>query len=1437
MATAFSLENLAGAAVESMRDATSIVKGFQDDEDNVERMDAFIGASGASKSGSKKTLAGALGKSKLKLGKRLGKALGKMKKETKEDKKTKKIKGGSIYKFGYGDGHYWDRWLTPARSAKHSLPDTGRASQSYIPPLSGFKRTNEQLKLATQEKKRKELVTENQMLDDHIEYATKNMGHVVHHKMFSNFEKEKMFSAFGDIDEDNDKNKNKNKNTNTNTSSSTHKSLNHSASAPATIHAAKLSHADMLKRHAIKGEIVKDHKFYEHYRKYEHKIHDESILFKHKQMHGMASESDLALHALNPDYNNDHHLTGSMLAFHDDKLSPRQPGDRPKKFGHLPPMVRGPEPIVQLSDDMDWRVKMYKSTIDLRKSGLLGVEVRRDLIPEPLMSRAISGTIKKMSKTLSQVEVDYEHFGLGDVRGMRLAQSLSALRDMTTLNLADNRLTQKSLVEIVNRLIEMGKEGKTSLENLNLSDNNLGIKGANSIHRMLITQPPINLITLQLSRVGLTDRQVEELVHGLIEVGNGIGAHSLQVIDVSHNKISSRGGVAFGQLLGLEDSKCQITELDLSWNVLSGKGAVKLGQALAGEDTLQKLNLAYNSFGKSGALSLGKALETNDTLSYLDLTSNNVGGPAAMVIAYGLSINEALETLIMDLNPIGEAGARSMLRLYAEGEEDTTLYLSGCNFNLERQQPPLEHIDLEDPVYIHKTDKDAIARINLSKEGVEEIGQYGESGSPREEGGESSDPCMATFSTVVKNAIDFEPNNPTGTYILDLEKPFERAISYLILELANKFPGFELHNIEHKTESGGSKTIPIGRAPEEDLNVARAEIIDTSTNDPWKIPEIGILTMVVSQQYHKPFPCVGIEDKALERMIIVMYGRDDAPTEERVKMLQMACMDMYFTATQANLIMSNIHAFEERILAASLLLPRILGDGEIFRENLSPGILLSVEKNLGNLFHFYPENPTGRYILNLSRESDRVVMKKLLEINTVDKNYSKYKSKHGDTSMHGDWSNFRNGLYKDKAVNLEIVFRNGIPEQGKVQVDYVSPRRCPRTSAIVTDEKLKEIITTLNFMEEFDDTVLMTKFLIPKKKPVPKKIKKKTGKWGKLKSSKALLGGLKKVTSPPKKEVVSPKTKEKEASPQKDAAAAAADSTEPPPIDRNDPEELKKLTFEYKLIARCKRKIELFKNSPTIQLERLINKMNQLKRLAAELYFTSEQVAEITCTIPIQFPTCRIAAIQTMFNRIVNFEHFYLVEDEINKTNEDVYRLQSSMLQERLGILNILNPNYVDRDFILRCEIYEDNKVGRLLVEYAVVEPGENWQNVTRQQNLMREPFPGWDLNVRFYPETLEKFDGTFFCLTYYSGADEDCEPIWPTRRKWMNQFLVADGDDYIWDEFDYTDIELMHKHYPKVPPLTDQDRDIVSALRTRNNSLLLARPSFEAESSTWHVF
>ena len=1453
MKGAFSLGKLADAAVEGVRDAADIVKGFQNDEENIKRMDDFIGVPGASQAGKKKPpkkslFAGALSKSKF--GKKFGSALSKIKPVNTKETPTKKTRHStsSSWQFGDGDGHYWDRWLSPSRSAKYALPDTGRASKSYLQPNGGYKLTNKQKALTQKKLHREQLKVQNKMLEDHIEYAKKNLGHVVLAKLTTNdsavesennqkeqqeqqeqqehHEQEmerKMMSAFGTLDVPSTEQRT------TRTSTTT----THPSTSPLQHHT-KNKHPSLASQRSTKMFV--DHKFYENYREYESKIHHEAKLHKHKEKHNMHTKKDLAMHALDPDHNNDSHTTGSMLSFHDEILS--QDIETIDKPGQLPPMVRNATPIVQLHQESDWMVKLHKTSVDPIKSGLMGIEIRNDLIPEPLISRALSGSRKKMSKTLSEVEVDYEHFGLGDVRTIRLAQSIRSLTDMKMLNLNSNRLTQKSIVAVIDTLINMGKEGKTALEALKISDNNLGTHGAEAIHRMLITEPPINLITLELSRVGLTDKQCEELVRGLIEVGTSTaGTHSLQKLDLSHNKMSSRGGVALGDLLGLEGSQCAITDLNLSWNVLSGRGAIRLGEALAGEDTLQTLNLAYNGFGKSGALSLGKALETNETLSYLDLTSNNVGGQACMVIAYGLSINEALETLIMDLNPIGEAGARSMLRLYAEGEEDTTLYASGCNFRLERPYAKLDPVDKMDPIYLHATSKQTQERINVSTEGVEEVGntEQMESGTLVEDGS-INDPTLPTLSAVVKSAIEFEPGNPTGTYVLDIDQPFERAIAYLILELANKFPGFELGDtIIHEEEGGASKSVPIGRTPDEDLTVERAQIIDTATGDAWEVPESGKVTMVVSKTWSSPFPCVGIHDVALERMIIVMYGRSDAPAIERTKMLEMACMDMYFTSAQALRIISHITAFEERAVACAMLLPRLLDDGEAFRKGLSPGILSQVETKMGQLFHFYPNNPTGRYYLNLSKETDHEIMKQLLGINKIDKAYSQYESRHGDTSMHGDWSNFRNGIYSNQPVNLEIIFRNGVPERGKVQLDYVSPRRCPRDSTVIATKEFNSLVQELHFKEEFDDTVLVSDYLIPFPKPVPvlPGKKKKKG-WGNLKKANSAIGMLG-ALSPPNSPT----------SPKSPTSPTSPDSSTSPPAERDhaihenpdDPEELKKLTFEYKFHQRVIRATELWKSPSTVQLERMLQKMNVLRRFAAERYFTCEQVAALILTIPIQFPTCRVGAIQILFNRLVNFEHFYVIDDALNATKEDAFRLQSQLLQERLGLLNILNPNYVDRDFMLRTGIYEDNKVARLLVEYAIAEPGENWQNVTRQHNVMKPPMPGWDLNAIFYPETLCKFDGTFVCLTYYSGADEDCRPIWKTRKKWMNQFLVSDGGEYEWDEFDHHDIPYMHQHYPFTPVIGGKDRDAVSALRTRNNKLMLARPEFERSSSSWHVF
>ena len=84
-----------------------------------------------------------------------------------------------------------------------------------------------------------------------------------------------------------------------------------------------------------------------------------------------------------------------------------------------------------------------------------------------------------------------------------------------------------------------------------------------------------------------------------------------------------------------------------------------------------------------------------------------------------------------------------------------------------------------------------------------------------------------------------------------------------ILDLANRTPGFDLGDkIEYESPEGAKKTINIEREPSEDLNVARAKVLDRDSGDPWEVPGVGVVTMVVTKHWHAPFPCQGITDPA-----------------------------------------------------------------------------------------------------------------------------------------------------------------------------------------------------------------------------------------------------------------------------------------------------------------------------------------------------------------------------------------------------------------------------------------------------------------------------------------------------------------------------------------------------------------------------------------------
>ncbi len=1609
---AFSLANMAQAAVEGSRDAASIVKGYQNDGDNQQRMQEFLagGGDGTEAAGNSaalsvnakataKTLLGGGGKTerkkfgsllKGKLGKKLGRAMGRLNVEHKEKRHV--TRRGCVYQFGDGDGSYWDRWMTPARSAKYALPDTGVASQSYVAPMSGYKRDLERRDKARAKKESRDRQVENDMCDAHIEYARQCLGHVLRVKTAVGQGADRVFES----DDDG--------------------RLAALAAAKAEAEAQQRARRDSLYGGVLSPELLvaamRSHdgaaagldtrnpksEFYRDYRHYQTHVQSEQRLSRMKR--------GLTLHHLDPKHNPS--SAGAHLGFYDHsaRTTPRDGGSQQADGPHrvmLEPLLRTgaqrhtdamADPNFNMLSDSnapgahntssapvlpgtglprrsaadavpgrrdDWMVALHRKKVNPAAAGILGSRIRRDLAPEPLLSMATPlpstvkpSTAREKDEALEQVlqhngvdgdgdgdgvHITLEHFGVGDVRGKRLAKSLLALPALASLNVRNNRLTARSLGPLLStlRVAAEDDDGTTNsrLEELILSENRLGMGGAKAVARLLELNRYVNgvpLVKLGLSGVGLSDVQVETLVHALIDVGKtkrpGDRPPPLRILDVSRNKVASRGGIAFGKLLELPTHACGLAELDLSWNYLRGEGANRVGAALDGDENLKRLNLAFNTFGKSGALALGRALETNDCLEWLDLTQNGVDGAATMVLAYGLSINEALEHLILDGNPVGEAGARAMLRLYANGEEDTTLYMHGCNFTISEGDA-----EPHDGSGGHDHDP---------KPGEEDSDDEGDAGPganinydtpvpfDEDHGVHAGKPTRAHVEKVA--AASFEPNRPTGTYTLDMDDPFERAVGWLILEIANRVPGVELGKLVRIDASGTGdawKEVAIQRGPtledsggeddgnpegggdegfddgpEEDLNVARLPVTVTSTQEPFELPSSGLVNMTVTKTWHKPCPCQGITDRALARMMQVMYGRRDSTAAERTTMLTMACKDMFFTHSQVLTILEQLHNFDERCKATSLLLPVMCDDGRngltgdddgdgdhgdgalTVLRTMGEQAIGSVERYMGSqLFHFESQNPTGRYMLHLGRPTERVLLRKLLEINEFDKQYTRSKKcGHGDTSCYGNWSNFRNGFYANKIVNVEALCRNGIPSRGGLLVDYVSPRRAPKGSEPTDD--LDAILAELNFQEEKDVATRDEEYYQAVQrhlhahqppKPKPKKSRRQR------KKSKG--GGQGSPRSPsdtePEPEVEMERVtvvseyliahhemrpvdaderqpdgaagttgddggdgKGAKAKVEADAAAAAAAKAAVKEAeaqaeaeanadlaDDAEEEDEKKLSPDHMLLARRKRAHELQKRPVHDELKRLVRKMFRLRRFASHRWFTCAQLIRIVQAIPPQFPTARVAAVQCVFSRLVDLEVFYRVEDAM----ADPLQLCSQMVQERLGLLNILNPNYVDRDYMLYLFLREHNCVATMLVRLAVDEPGENWCDETYQRIMNKPPIPGWALSDAFMAEVPPE---GLLCLSYYSGADQGCRPIWPTRRELFKQFLVGDhGGEPDIDEFDHHDMAFMGPHKPKGVKIGGQLHDKVSALRARNEKLIGARAIFETQSDCWHLF
>eukprot|EP00803_Ostreobium_quekettii_P009978 evm.model.scf_576.2 EVM.evm.TU.scf_576.2 scf_576:1044-7501(+) len=254
----------------------------------------------------------------------------------------------------------------------------------------------------------------------------------------------------------------------------------------------------------------------------------------------------------------------------------------------------------------------------------------------------------------------------------------------------------------------------------------------------------------------------------------------------------------------------------------------------------------------------------------------------------------------------------------------------------------------------------------------------------------------------------FSRRNPNGKYTLDLKDPSHRQ---LVAELVSL------------RQCQGESTWQQAQF--------NAQPLDPKTIDDWteRIPEEGILQVAFVAAEGPPLDVLPITESDFQCMRREM-AQEGASDYWRLTLIQLMTGTFFFSAAQAFELLSTFHWRSERIEAAAFLMGRVVDpkNVSVMTSAFSHSDLRQFFSMLGILAFFKPENPTGRYKLQLSRQVDRVVAARLLEAG----------AKEGHWRTDPLKTNFRNVLIDDQEVEVENPASFQVPKKGHMQLDYVS---------------------------------------------------------------------------------------------------------------------------------------------------------------------------------------------------------------------------------------------------------------------------------------------------------------------------------------------------------------------------------------------------------------
>ncbi len=602
--------------------------------------------------------------------------------------------------------------------------------------------------------------------------------------------------------------------------------------------------------------------------------------------------------------------------------------------------------------------------------------LRLRMTPEPIHLRRVP----------TDRHLSLAHMGIGDRRLSALADSIGGLPGLHHLDVTDCRISDEAFV----RLLENAEKrpADDAILSLKLSDNHIGHAGALGIADFLrhdITQKALSchLTLLTLSNCQISDKVCSSICHAMVH------NHTCTRLDISHNRLGIEAGSAIGEMLRVNST---LTDLDVSWNNIRGKGAGDIAFYLRGS-SIRKLNMKMNVFGRCYAASmLGKWLP-HTQVEYLDLSANHLTPLTVSILMNGLALFPTLKVVKLDENPLGMLGTSAVLRSFGRCHYDTgrtsssVVSIWGCACDITSE--------------------------------MESVSQK-------------------------KNATmeSFDFHEPAGFYSLDLVKPADYALACEILYIANTRRRVDIKNCKYAMPVDTSK----GKKPKfRQLKLVRSDgdksdftksppgfLVNKKTRKRWIVPEAGYINMMVKVRPQLPKEYDIVNPHVFNQVLKIIKEPHTDPN--RMAIAHAACEGYIFSVGQVETILSTFSKSQAHALVPHFML-RLVANEET--NNF-------IDKNRrflsGSFARFYPQIPTGRYVLEMSDQADRALFKRLMEISNDERALEIKLKEKDDMSQKGDRSGFRNVTWKQEEFEVTGMIDEveDVPRDGQIVLDFVS---------------------------------------------------------------------------------------------------------------------------------------------------------------------------------------------------------------------------------------------------------------------------------------------------------------------------------------------------------------------------------------------------------------